>query len=274
MGIWHFPSRLDVLSFRSDGRRPDGLATPVLTQFLILASLPMPTERRFNEEETAFILERAAAADADASDPGTSLTDSRRAPTGGMTIAQLQEIAAEVGLNSQAVEAAARAVERGDLVPTQQMTYVGLPIGVTRTIHLDRAVTDSEWERLVVALRETFQARGRTGQEGTLRHWSNGNLQALLEPTATGYQLRLRTIKGDARLLLGMGAAALVTTSVMSVPLLMSPTAPIKWLGPALLAIAGVASIARAVITLPRWARTRASQMEKLAATATRILNP
>jgi hypothetical protein len=235
----------------------------------------MSTERRFNEEETAFILQRAAAAEADAADEGTSLTNSvRAAPTGGMTIAQLQEIAAEVGLSSQAVEAAARAIERGDLVPTRQMTYVGLPIGVTRTIHLDRAVTDSEWERLVVALRETFQARGRTGQEGTLRHWTNGNLQALLEPTATGYQLRLRTIKGDARLLLGMGAAALVTTSVMSVPLLMSPTAPIKWLGPVLLAMAGVASIARAVIMLPRWARTRAAQMEKLAATATRILNP
>ena len=119
--------------------------------------------------------------------------------------------------------AAARAVERGDLVPTRQMTYVGLPIGVTRTIHLDRAVTDSEWERLVVALRETFQARGRIGQEGTLRHWSNGNLQALLEPTATGYQLRLSTIKRDARLLLGMGAAALVAVGVMSVPMLMAP---------------------------------------------------
>ena len=274
MGIWHFPSRLDVLSFRSDGRRPDGLATPVLTQFLILASLPMPTERRFNEQETAFILERAAAADS-ASDEGTALVDPRQpAPVGGMTIAQLKEIATEVGLSPDAVAAAARAVERGDLVPTRQMTYVGLPIGVARTIQLDRAVTDAEWERFVVALRETFQARGRTGKEGNLRHWSNGNLQALLEPTATGYQLRLSTVKGDARLLLGMGAGALITSGVMSVPMFMSPAAPVKWLGPTLLAMAGVASIARAVVMLPRWARARAAQMEELAATATRILNP
>jgi len=234
----------------------------------------MSTERRFNEDETAFILERAAAAEADAGEAGTSLEPRHQAPTGGMTIAQLQEIAAEVGLSSQAVAAAARAVERGDLVPTRQMTYAGLPIGVTRTIHLDRAVTDSEWERLVVALRETFQARGRTGQEGSLRHWSNGNLQAMLEPTATGYQLRLQTIKGDARPLLAMGAVALITVGALSVPLMMAPSAPIKWLGPALLAMAGVASIGRALITVPRWARTRAAQMEKLAATATRILNP
>lgn len=235
----------------------------------------MSTERRFNEEETAFILERAAQTESDAGDAGMSLTDTRHAaPTGGMTIAQLQEIAAEVGLSSQAVAAAARAVERGDLVPTRQMTYAGLPIGVTRTIHLARNVTDSEWERLVVALRETFQARGRTGQEGTLRHWTNGNLQALIEPTDTGYQLRLRTIKSDARPLLFMGVAALATATATSVPLLTSPAAPVKWLGPGLIAMAGVTAIARAVITLPRWARTRASQMEQLAATATRILNP
>lgn len=235
----------------------------------------MSTERRFNDEETAFILERAAQAESESGEAGTSLTDARHAaPTGGMTIAQLQEIAAEVGLSSHAVAAAARAVERGDLVPTRQMTYAGLPIGVTRTIQLERNVTDSEWERLVVALRETFQARGRTGQEGTLRHWSNGNLQALLEPTATGYQLRLRTIKSDARPLLFMGAVALATATATSIPLLMSSAAPVKWLGPAMIAIAGVVSIARTVIMLPRWARTRASQMEQLAATATRILNP
>ncbi len=235
----------------------------------------MSTERRFNEDETAFILERAAAAESAGGEEATSVVDPRhQAAAGGMTITQLQEIAAEVGLNPEAVAAAARAVERGDLVPTRQMTYVGLPIGVARTIQLERAVTDAEWERLVVALRETFHARGKTGKEGSLRHWSNGNLQALLEPTATGYQLRLSTVKGDARLLLGMGAGALVTASALSVPMLMTPGAPVKWLGPALLALAGAASIARAAIMLPRWARLRAAQMEELAATATRILNP
>lgn len=236
----------------------------------------MSTERLFNEEETAFILERAAAAESVADDGTSMLPDARRdAPSGGMTLAQLREIAAEVGLSPDAVTAAARAIERGELVATQQVRYAGLPVGVARTIQFDRTITEAEWERLVVALRETFQARGRVGQEGTLRHWSNGNLQALLEPTASGHRLRLITRKGDARLMLGTSAVALVGAGVVSVPLLMAAsTGPAPWLGPALMALAGAASLARAVVTLPRWARTRAAQMEAFASTATRIVNP
>ncbi len=48
-------------------------------------------------------------------------------------------------------------------------TVLGLPIGVARTVDLNRRLTDEEWERLVVQLREVFNARGRTRTEGSLR---------------------------------------------------------------------------------------------------------
>src|SRR5437870_10699022 len=76
--------------------------------------------------------------------------------------------------------------------------FLGLPIGVGRSVDLDRALSDPEWERLVADLRDTFDATGRMRQDGAFRQWTNGNLQAVLEPTDIGHRLRLRTGKGDA----------------------------------------------------------------------------
>lgn len=90
-----------------------------------------------------------------------------------MTLAQLTEVAREAGIEPSALLSAARAVEQGALVPTQQHTAFGLPVGVSRTAEFSRPVSTEEWERLVVVLRETLQARGTMRQEGSLRSWSN-----------------------------------------------------------------------------------------------------
>ena len=235
----------------------------------------MTSDRRFSDDEVAFILEQAAAAEAaadssastDAEPTGTSLTSH------GMTLQQLTEIAREAGISTEAVVRAAGAVVRGDMVATRSQTFAGLPVGVARTIEFDRAVSDAEWERLVVGLRETFQARGALRSEGSFRTWSNGNLQAMLEPTVRGHRLRLVTRKGDARVMMGMGVVGLGVAALSAIPIAASPTAgPAAWLGPTLIALAGAYVIARAVLTLPAWARTRAAQMEQFADTASRIL--
>ena len=234
----------------------------------------MNDERRYDEQESAFILERASddtePETRPAGEPGEALTR----PPRGLTLQQLQEIAAEAGISREAVARAASAVGRGDLVPTERRTYVGLPVGVARTIEMRRRVTDEEWDRIVVALRETFNARGRVERMGTLREWRNGNLQALLEPTARGHRLRLSTTKGDARLQLGFGAGSLLAGVMTGLPLWLV-SAPLStdlvW-SPAMMAAVGVGAIARAAWMLPRWARTRATQMESLAERVSRIL--
>ena len=116
-------------------------------------------------------------------------------------------------------------------------------------------------------LRETFDARGRVREEGSFRQWKNGNLQALLEPTESGERLRLRTVKGDARASLTLGAGLLGL-----VPLILMVSLVTGVLGdpgtlelPALFAVAGALLFGNSRLRLPGWAATRAQQMEDVA---------
>ncbi len=234
----------------------------------------MTNDRRFSEQEVAFILERAAVAEQEESstDEPRELTDGVKAPATGMTLRQLTEIAREAGLSPDSIQRAASAVSRGDLVPTQRVTSFGLPIGVGRIVEFERRVSDSEWERMVVALRETFQARGIMRQEGSLRSWNSGNLTAMLEPTATGHRLRLTTRKGDASGMIGFGITMLSIAAVIAAIVVFSQLSPMPWWSPSVFAAIGIAAIAQTALRLPRWARTRAAQMEAFADTATAIL--
>src|SRR6266550_289724 len=111
---------------------------------------------------------------------------------------------------------------------------------VARNVNLNRRLTDEEWERLVVQLREVFNARGRTRSDGSLRQWTNGNLQVLLEPTATGHRLRFGTTHGAARGAIGVGFAFLGVTAIVAVSGLIWGTLGDAASGIALMAAAGV----------------------------------
>ncbi|HUF75522.1 MAG TPA: hypothetical protein VMM35_04555, partial [Longimicrobiales bacterium] len=128
------------------------------------------SERRYGEQEVAEIFERATEAQ--------KLTMRPRSPSEGLTLGELQEIGRDVGLSPDMVASAARSVGSGSASPRR--TLVGLPIGVGRTVELDRPLTDDEWQQLVVELRETFDARGRLTDEGAFKQWTNGNLEILL----------------------------------------------------------------------------------------------
>ncbi len=225
----------------------------------------MDINRRYTQSEIALILEQAGAAQeiAQESTPGTAVVERGD----GLTLAQLQEVGAEVGIAAEFVVRAARAVERGDLVPTQRRTWLGIPVGVSRTVDFGRTVSNEEWDRIVVRLRETFEARGRVQQEGAFRQWTNGNLQALLEPTATGHRLRLSTRKGDvaARVLvsgLAVGVSTVMWTSMLSRGGTLDVGALVA---AAAMGLFGAASLLSMGFQLPRWARTRATQMETIA---------
>ncbi len=214
------------------------------------------TERRYSEEEVADIFERAAQAQQTA----------RRqlSPGEGMTLADLQEIGRDVGIPAELVAQAASSMDLGGRPASR--TFLGLPIGVGRTIDLDGRLSEEEWERLVVDLRETFDARGTVKYDGPFRQWTNGNLQALLEPTATGHRLRLRTVKGDARASMTAGlatlgvAAALLIASAVGVPF-SNASSLVGFLSAMGLGMFGIGAL-----RLPGWARLRRRQMEAVAA--------
>jgi hypothetical protein len=217
-------------------------------------------ERRYDDTEIAAIF-RAATEEGPQSPPREVARDE------GLTLAELQAIGSEVGIPSDAVAQAARAVDVR--LGAASRTFLGLPIGVARTVNLNRRLTDEEWERLVVQLREVFNARGRTRVDGSLRQWTNGNLQVLLEPTETGHRLRFGTVHGGARASIGAGIAALGVTAAVAISSALGGTLVDAIPGIALLFAAGVGMIASGALRLPRWARLRERQMEALAARIT-----
>jgi hypothetical protein len=213
-------------------------------------------ERRYNDKEIAAIFRAAA-------EEGPPSSQREVARDEGLTLTELQAIGGEVGISSEAVAQAARAVDVR--LGAASRTFLGLRIGVARTVNLNRRLTDEEWERLVVQLREVFNARGRTRSDGSLRQWTNGNLQVLLEPTETGHRLRFGTTHGAARAAIGAGLATLGVTAIVAISGAFWGTLGDAASGIALMAAAGLGMIASGALRLPRWARLRQQQMEALA---------
>lgn len=216
------------------------------------------TERRFNEDEVAAIFKWASEA---------QHTSQPQLPAGqGMTLAQLQEIGRDVGISAEHLAAASRVVNLS-WKPTARH-FLGLPVGVGLSVDLPRKVTDEEWERLVVDLRETFDARGKLISEGSLRQWSNGNLQAMLEPTPSGQRIRFRTVKGDAQSMMIGGLAMFGFAAVTALlAIARGGTGDLGFfMAIGTLATMGAAMFGFGGLRLPGWARLRSKQMQEIAA--------
>jgi hypothetical protein len=215
------------------------------------------TERRYDEREVAAIFQEAAE---------SRLPAQRLSPAAeGLTLAQLQEIGRDVGIPAESIARAARTVGEPGAETTH--TFLGFPIGVAHTVPLGRRVSTEEWERLVVDLRETFERRGTVASHGSLRQWTNGGLQALVEPTAGGDRLRLRTTKTDAKGMLGGGLGMLLAAlAIFVAAMLRGAGGDIGMLlATAVLALFGIAMFASSALRLPQWAATRRRQMEEIA---------
>jgi hypothetical protein len=222
------------------------------------------TERRYGDEEVREIFSLATTGDT--RDP------SLPAESDGLTLAELQRIGQEAGIEPARVARAADLLAaRGKTAPVRRS--FGMPVGVSRTVDLPRAPTDREWELLVAEFRTTFGAQGRMTIVGGLREWSNGNLHVSLEPTERGERLRISTLKDDGIALNGLG----VLTGGMS--LLFSAMAATAGNPTKALAVLGafggmsLASFGVNLLRLPRWARERERQMETLAEHAVRLLS-
>ncbi len=227
----------------------------------------MTDERRYDDEEVSRLLARAAQRAEQAEQEREQQGEPKAIVPAGLTLAQVQEIASSVGIPADAVQHAAASVARGDLVPTTVRMAFGIPYGVARQIEVPRMLTDVEWDRVVIRLRETFVAEGRSTREGSIRQWRNGNLRVMLEPTATGSRIRMSTVRGDAniRTQLGLGALALSGTTAAIFSFTPGLTAR-NWGGVVMIGVMGAAMLVRNVLALPRWAKTRAQQMEALSA--------
>ena len=221
-------------------------------------------ERRYTDEEISTIFSKAV--------EGPSRAPLQSQGDDGLSLAELQQIGREVGIEPGAIARAARSLDAPSVASPRRL--LGLPVGVERTVDLGRRVTDAESERIVVRLREVFDARGTLGAHGSFRQWTNGNLQALLEPTANGHRLRLRTTKGSARAGVSVGLAALGMGAVVSIAAAAGGHLVASLPGVLTMALTGAGMIAYGVLPLPRWAKLRASQMEAIAASVSEPAEP
>lgn len=209
-------------------------------------------ERRFNEKQIAEILQRAAESDVTQGefDRGQSLT-----------LAELQEIGAEVGIPPARIAEEARALE---LHPRRFPTFLGTPRYVARAFPISRALSDEDWFQLVADIRQTFGAIGQIKSYGSLRSWTNGNLQVHVEPEADHYRVRMQTLKGNA-VIIAAAAGAIMVSAVMSLVTAVAAGVDVRAVATsALLGLAGVGILGYVRASLPQWAAQRAAQMEAL----------
>jgi hypothetical protein len=204
-------------------------------------------ERQYTDEEAAAIFERASEAE------HTGLA--RPVEGKGLTLAALQEIGREVGISPESISLAARSLDQGGRVVSR--TFMGLPIGVGRTVEFDQPLSDGDWEALVADLRTTFEARGAVRYDGPFRQWTNGNLQALLEPTVSGHRLRG---------LMTTGALALGASAVMGVAVAAGLSDPGTLSMVGLTAVFGLGMFGAGAFRVSGWARRRRAQFEEVIA--------
>ncbi|MDZ4700522.1 MAG: hypothetical protein SH809_12515 [Rhodothermales bacterium] len=220
----------------------------------------MNTDRRYTEEEIAAIFQEATRAQ--------ESVKQKTAHQEGLTLEELQAIGAESGITPEFIARAAASLDHagGSVI---RETFLGVPVSVGHTIELPGPMSDLEWERLVVDLRETFEAQGKIRRDGALREWSNGNLRIAVEPMDAGWRLRMGTKKSDVKVGLVMGGMGLIPSMVFFLGWLTGSMPAIKDVGllsaVSLLLVMSLIPIIMGFTTNPRWAKTRRRQMEEVA---------
>jgi len=256
------------------------------------------TQRRYTDEEMRAIF--AAASDEEpsdeqssgewASDGGALESGMRSQPQPeGLTLDELVEIGAEVGLSNRAITEAAQHLDAGSATHTAvaaASTTTGfgglparldatrrLPLTVAASGQLTGPLSDDKWEELVARLRATFNATGTVQQVGRLRTWRNGNLQVHVEPAggATsgggasdgGWQVRLFTRSGQFSQTGLVGSMSGIGGGLLA--LIGQPA------GGIFLARAGLATLAFSVVGSRSWARQREAQFAEIVAYVQRL---
>lgn len=212
--------------------------------------------RRYGDDEVREIFRRATT--------GEAGQQAMPVDSDGFTLAELQRIGAEAGIDPQRVVQAASSLD-ALARHSEVRRSMGLPIGVSRVVELPRAPSDREWELLVTEFRTVFQARGVMNTAGDMREWANGNLHIAVEPTARGHQLRLSTLKSDAQVFNMISVLFAAMAVIMGATV--AASGKLEKAFPMVMMFGGLAmaSFAANVFRVPRWARTRDRQLTQLA---------
>ena len=141
---------------------------------------------------------------------------------------------------------------------------MGITTSLEQTFAFSRALSEREWELLVAESRTTFGGMGTHSTSGGLREWSNGTVQMFVEPTATGYRLRMTSAPSAQLVGLAAGAFLLPFGLFLAAVLIAKGDPGFKLFVTAPFILGGAATAGLSVMSLPRWAREQESGMARI----------
>lgn len=169
------------------------------------------TDHRYSDDEVHAIFTRAA-------DRQEAAETAKAASEGGLTLAELQEIGSEAGIDPDHVADAARALtlrqSEGAVVQPSN------PWEVCESRTLPGVMPDSAWEQTVGELRDAFKRHGTVSQFGGVREWYSGDdtssrtIELRVEPLGEGIRV---TLRHDARSQVRQGYWAISLFGFMTV---------------------------------------------------------
>ncbi len=220
-------------------------------------------DRRYGDDEVREIFERASV-DRESGSTSVSGTD-------GLSLDELKRIGGQAGLSPESVERAALSLQHPTADRNQERVF-GAPASVGTSVDLQRTLTDREWEVLVGELRRTFRAKGSQESFGESRQWTNGNLHVFIEPSGSGYRMRLGTRRGDLAPLMAMSTTLTGLGLFLLWVLAIKGGATSKLAFPAGLMGAGAFMFVGNLVRLFPWARRRERQFEEIIESTQRMI--
>ncbi len=143
----------------------------------------MSKKRLYSDKEISAVLKRAAELHRDQGPTDTS----------GLTLAELEQIAAEVGIDPAFVKTAATELEEGRT--DTDFHFWGGPLSVDLERIVEGEVSEAKWEEIVMEIRRIFGSAGKTGQLGRSLEWIHGDQtgeRAHVTLSPMGGQTRIR----------------------------------------------------------------------------------
>ena len=150
----------------------------------------MSKKRLYSDKEISAVLKRAAELHRDQGPTDTS----------GLTLAELEQIAAEVGIDPAFVKTAATELEEGRT--DTDFHFWGGPLSVDLERIVEGEVSEAKWEEIVMEIRLIFGAAGQTGQLGRSLEWihrdqTGERAHVTLTPMAGQTRIRIFTRMTD-----------------------------------------------------------------------------
>jgi hypothetical protein len=123
----------------------------------------MPSKRVYTDKEISAVLKRAAELH----------RTQRPTETSGLSLEELEQIGAEVGIDPDLVRAAARELDTHEPGKPSDtgFQWLGAPTSVDLERIVEGRITEAQWEEAVGEIQRSFGAAGETSQTGRTKEW-------------------------------------------------------------------------------------------------------